>query len=163
MELADDIAYGVHDLEDGIALKLINRDQRNEVLNKIRKIDLNWLKNNKLDNSDNNLFCSSSVRKREIGALVHALIISAKFKKLDFESPILRYNVTLQDKSKEILKLLKDIVFKHIINIPEARTIEYQEQQIIGRLFQAISSDPKMFLKTSFQEKWKNASDKEKK
>ena len=44
MELADDIAYGIHDLEDAIVTGIVTRtDFQTEVINKLLKLDDKWL------------------------------------------------------------------------------------------------------------------------
>lgn len=154
MELADDIAYGVHDLEDGIVLQLIDREIW---MTAEEKLDRGWLKENELINIGSELFGNSSQRKRAIGALVHAFMTNAAvMKKYDYECPLLANNVYLSGDSKLALEVLVSLVFDNIIKIPEVQTLEFRGQQIIIQLFNAIASDPKRFLKKTFNDIWKN-------
>lgn len=153
MELADDIAYGIHDLEDATALKLITLEMWREA---IERIDSNWIKEHHLE-SNVDLFGESSKRKRAIGALVHALIVNASIDKRDYESDLLKYCVGLPKEAHEAMSIIKELVKKHVIKIPEVQTLEYRGQQIVATLFEAIASDPEHFLKTSFREEWEKA------
>src|SRR5690625_7217581 len=81
MDLADDISYGVHDLEDSIELKLITRDdwegnkkiaECKEYVNENFPYDYETL--------TNNLFSGESFRlKKSIGDLVHIVISNSIF------------------------------------------------------------------------------------
>ena len=79
-ELGDDIAYAVHDFEDGVALRFIREEQWGEA---VASLDQVWAKEVDLDAEllTTELFAPSRQggnRKRAIGALVHAMISSVK-------------------------------------------------------------------------------------
>lgn len=161
MELADDIAYGVHDLEDGIALQLITRVMWNEVE---EKLDKEWVKDNEILEIGNQLFGNSSQRKCAIGALVHAFMTNAQIEhKYIYQDQLLANIVTLDETSRFALDHLTSLVVKNVIKIPEVQTLEFRGQQIVIRLFEAIASDPKRFMKKTFTEEWeKKSSESEK-
>lgn len=70
MELADDIAYGVHDFEDAVALRLINLDDWNAIC---AKFDPVWARSTGMDDLSAIGKClfgeSSHARKRAVGGL----------------------------------------------------------------------------------------------
>lgn len=152
MELADDISYAVHDFEDGVALKLITKDVWNEVEDKVDPI---WMKSMGLEHVKNDLFNttvdSHHLRKRAIGGLVHALIISSSIVDVPgFESPIFSYNVGLSSEAQILLDVLKGITTRYIIKSQSGQTIEFKGRHVVARLFEAFSSDPEMLMPKDF-------------
>lgn len=148
MELADDIAYGVHDLEDAISMNLIHQEDWKDHIAQ-NDILINGKSINEIGHS---LFDEIKRHKRKdaIGALVHYLIINAEIKETDFfQDPIMIYNITINPNAEELLKKLKKLVFDKVINIPSVQRLEYKGQLIIEELFKVFESDPKRFLPTS--------------
>ncbi|WP_153306714.1 hypothetical protein [Desulfonatronum thioautotrophicum] len=54
MEIVDDIAYGVHDLEGGIAPQLVHREMWRKM---IWELDQQWLRAHSLTDLDAAMFC----------------------------------------------------------------------------------------------------------
>jgi dGTPase len=87
MDAADDIAYGVHDLEDAIALDLVTRDALAAALQDKCPSFLDALKAKYPGESENDVsaqmvdgpFCGESSRKRFIGRLVHHFLTAVEF------------------------------------------------------------------------------------
>lgn len=152
LELADDISYAVHDFEDGVALRLIAREVWTEVE---LRVDPGWMKKMGLENVKDELFNTSPdfhhLRKRAIGGLVHALIISASVINVPgFESPIFSFNVCLTPEAQVLLDVLKGITTRYIIKSQSGQTIEYKGRHVVARLFEAFSSDPEMLMPKDF-------------
>lgn len=163
MNIADDIAYGVHDLEDAIQLKLINRELIDTVVFQELYNQANHLKQlPPYQHLIESLFDKDpSIRKSIFGALVNFFIISTSITtpkaNQAFTTPLLRLNAIMTDPAKQLLNELKTIIYKHVIDSPEARTIEYGGQTVVLRLFKAINSNPTSLLDLANREKYHNA------
>ncbi len=153
MELGDDIAYGVHDFEDGIALRLIDREDFWEIK---AAIDPTWASKSGLGTAERlsaDLFESEGhLRKRAIGGLVHALIVSVKVKDTsEFADPLLNFQPYLPGEASALLKSLKAVVKRKVIDIPQVQTLEFRGQHMIRELFGAFVTDPTRLLKENFR------------
>jgi dGTPase len=155
MEIADDIAYGVHDLEDCVALKLIGIDIWDRVKG---ELDAVWARREGISRLKRILFSDDSTnRRRAIGALVNAFITSTEIVENRFDEPILKYNAILCPPAKRFLDALMKLVATEVINSPEVQTLEYRGQQIVIRIFDALNSDPQRLLKDGFRRQWEAA------
>lgn len=166
MELADDIAYGIHDLEDAIVTKVVNRnDFEREVVAKLQKIDDSWLQDYSKELT-NKLFSEQQhLQKDAIGGLVNYLITSIKIKDLNtlddvnFTEPLLRYNATLSDNTAKVLQIFKDFVYFYVIKLTSLQRLEYRGQQMVMELFESLSSDPLRLLPANSAKRWQEAVD----
>lgn len=147
MDIADDIAYGVHDLEDAVHLRLINREQLDNTdfrqllaatqLSKNSERLLDFLFNQELDK-----------RKQAIGEMVNYFITATQITitNEDFENNLLKHNICLLPQAASLLNYLMGCIYRHVIDSQEARTFEYGGQTVVLRLFEAISSNPASLL-----------------
>lgn len=176
MEIADDIAFGVHDLEDAIALELVDRKAlagapvREEGARPAERevadlLDGPWARERGLAGVLEGLFPpqgdeadASARRKQAIGSLVHAFLASVQVEEAEaFETPLLRYRARLEPEAERLLEALKKFVGREVIDAPAVQTLEYRGQQIVMRLFAALASDPGRLLKTGFARQWRQA------
>ncbi|WP_019218182.1 anti-phage deoxyguanosine triphosphatase [Legionella tunisiensis] len=147
MDIADDIAYGVHDLEDAIHLRLINREQLDNTdfrqllattqLSPNSEQLLDFLFSQELDQ-----------RKQAIGEMVNYFITATQITITNesFENNLLKYNICLLPQAAALLNYLMGCIYLHVIDSQEARTFEYGGQTVVLRLFEAISSNPASLL-----------------
>lgn len=145
MDIADDIAYGVHDLEDAIHLKLIHRDQFDTETCRALMAETPLVPSELMDA----LFGSPlHIRKRAIGEMVNYLITSVNLEQTDaqFEHPLLKYNAALTPPARALLDYFTACIYNHVIDSQEARTFEYGGQTVIVRLFEAMISNPTSLL-----------------
>ena len=159
MNLADDIAYGIHDFEDGIVLRLLTPEHWQEVA---LQLDQKWAEKNDLLKIETKLFTrtdnSGYSRRQAVGALVHALISSAELKlNEEFEEPLLGWNVVLPEEPQRFLKALKEMVSRHVIQLNTVQAATFKGRKIVLSLFDALSAEPEMLLPSSFQLLWKEA------
>lgn len=156
MDIADDIAYGVHDLEDAIAIGLIGEgDFRAAVPEAACASFLDELKAKYPAESGNDvygefvrkLFADGGSRKRYINRMVHHLITGVGIKTVeDLAEPLLRYRAVLPDGPARFLKALKDVVFDTVILSPQVQHLEFKGQRMVVSVFEVFQSEPKAFL-----------------
>lgn len=164
MELADDIAYGIHDLEDAIVTGVVNQqDFHQHVIKKLLKIDDEWLHQYSQNLADK-LFSSQRYQQKEaIGGLVNYLITAVELVDLNeketcnFQELLLRFNATHPIVAKQALQIFKDFVYQFVIKQTSIQQLEYRGQQIVMELFEALSSDPERLLPKATVIRWQHA------
>lgn len=164
MELADDIAYGVHDLEDAIVVGMITPNLWQVAYDELKSCSSEWMRAN-VDQLTAKLFSDYHYeRKNAIGALVNYLITHVRWKiTSDFDDPLLRYNAELPDDVICVLNIFKTFVFKYVIRDVETQRIEYKGQRILTEMFQIFDSDPTRLLPRNTVNRWLNAEEQGKK
>lgn len=157
MELADDIAYAVHDLEDAIATGIISLSQWEDVaLHELNQISSQWIKGN-ISRITQKLFSKHHCDcKDAIGEFVNLFITENRIETNNhgFSSPLLSYSLCLPAEYKEILQVLKRFINKLLIRQPHMQQIEFKGQKLIIELFGAFSSDPLRLLPKNTQVRW---------
>jgi len=147
MDIADDIAYGVHDLEDAIHLRLINRAHLDTPDFRQLITSGSMVKNHEQFLAL--LFADEiHLRKQAIGEMVNYFITAIKVSVTNeaFENSLLKYNIVLLPEAKALLDYLMQCIYNYVIDSQEARTFEYGGQTVVLRLFEAISSNPGSLL-----------------
>ncbi|MGC6359431.1 anti-phage deoxyguanosine triphosphatase [Bisgaard Taxon 45] len=164
MELADDIAYGVHDLEDAIVVGMVNLHQWQSALIALKHCPSEWIQKH-IDAITDKLFSDQHyLRKNAIGALVNYFITSVRWTlTADFDEPLLRYNAQLPAEVEAVLQIFKAFVRDHVILNVETQRIEYKGQRILTEMFQIFESDPERLLPRNTAKRWQHAPEKGKK
>lgn len=161
MELADDIAYGIHDLEDAIATNVVNsNDFEQHVVIKLKKLNEPWL-NEICEHLTEQLFSQKHhLQKEAIGGLVNYMITAIELVDLNelaqcnFEEPLLRFNAKHPALANQALNIFKDFVYKFVIKQTAIQQVEYRGQQVVMELFEALASDPERLLPTQAKAQW---------
>lgn len=167
MELADDIAYGIHDLEDAIVTGVVNQhDFVSHVIERLNTLDDIWL-TQYCKTLTSKLFSEQHhLQKDAIGGLVNYLItaieltdLNEHYREVNFAEPLLKYNATLPKVTMQVLQIFKDFVYNFVIKQTSIQRLEYRGQQIVMELFEALSSDPLRLLPSNSAKRWQQAKD----
>jgi len=165
MELADDIAYGIHDLEDAIVTNVVNKtDFEISVIAKLKMIDDPWIQEYSLTLADKLFSDQHHLQKDAIGGLVNYLITGITLGKLsaeqgEFQEDLLKYNANLPIEAEKVLQIFKNFVYEFVIKQTSIQRLEYQGQQIVMELFEALTSDPLRLLPSNSAKRWQLAKD----
>ena len=162
MDIADDIAYGVHDLEDAIHLRLISRDQFDTPELRDILAASPWSKSHSEQLLDALFANKLSTRKEAIGEMVNYFITAVDISLIapDFDQPMLQYNVILDSMAKSFLDYCKACIYSCVIDSQSARTFEFGGQKVVLRLFEAFSSNPENLLDAKNRILFQEAGDK---
>lgn len=167
MELADDIAYGIHDLEDAIVTGIVNQHDFNlHVIEPLKLLDDPWLEQYSQTLTSKLFSEQHHLQKDAIGGLVNYLITAIELTDLNklntdinFEEDLLRYNATLPKNTLQALQIFKNFVYNFVIKQTSIQRLEYRGQQIVMELFEALSSDPLRLLPNNSAKRWQYAVD----
>ncbi|MEH6809004.1 MAG: anti-phage deoxyguanosine triphosphatase [Hyphomonas oceanitis] len=160
MDVADDISYGVHDLEDAIAVGLLTKEEFfGAVLTTECQSFIDALKQKYPDDYGNvdddkvrelfieMLFSGSDGRKHCISRLVHHFMTAIEFEeRTEFSDPLLRYRAKLKRPQRQFLDALHDVVRDEVILDPGVQHLEFKGQKMVVSVFEALASDPKRLL-----------------
>ncbi|MBX2881851.1 MAG: deoxyguanosinetriphosphate triphosphohydrolase family protein [Granulosicoccus sp.] len=154
MELADDIAYGVHDLEDALALGLVDRKVwQQQVLSTLVSLPSNQI-SDQADKITELLFSqNANDRKHAVSRLVAYLIRSITIvEQSEFSAPLLRLQAQMESVAYRVLILIKDFVMQHVILRPELQMLQFKGQRVVVRLFEIFAANPNRLLPHSVEE-----------
>ena len=156
MDLSDDIAYGVHDLEDAIALKLISElDFRARVSDQDCAPFLEYLRKRYPAEGGSDMysylvakfFADSKERKHFISRLVHYLVTNIELITLDeLTEPLIRYRAQIRGPQRGLLDALQSLIEQKVIFSPNVQQLEFKGQKLVVSVFEAMQSDPKSLL-----------------
>ena len=156
MDVSDDIAYGIHDLEDAIALDLISERRFREVVTEEECSSfLEKLKEKYPGESQNdvygvmveNLFGTSEQRKHYINRMVHHLVTAVNYREYEqFDEPLLRFRAEMAEPQRIFLDALQRLIVEDVITNPNVQHLEFKGQNMVVAVFEALQSEPARLL-----------------
>jgi dGTPase len=134
MEFADDIAYGTHDLEDAIALRLVEEKHLEGALPDA--------------SVRGKLFDESLlVRHEAIGSLINCYIDAISLEKLGlFLDPLLDTQPVMAEKEKKQLEGIKGVIHTQVIASRPLQTLEYRGEHVLKTIYDALLHSPQRLL-----------------
>lgn len=147
MDIADDIAYGVHDLEDAIHLRLMTREQIDTPECR-QRLAATLSFRSSVSVLDALFDPSTHMRKQAVGELVNYFVTATVIQVSHeaFDEPLLRYSLALLPEARDLLDYLKDSVYNTVINSQESRLFESGGQTVVLHLFEALNANPMHLL-----------------
>lgn len=147
MDCADDIAFGVHDLEDIVARELVSKK---DLLNRVTDVYKKNPEFNELWRTSNytKLYKDSLQRKRMIGELVNLLMTNCEIKENPtFTHPLLRYKLSFKKPYDKFVAFLKDdLTFHLVISRPKVQMLEKKGYHLVKRLYEEYITSPEQLI-----------------
>lgn len=176
MEWADDIAYSVHDLEDGLHSGLITPEQftNPRLLERIAvfaekrgakgcdggevETFMRWVFQHLPGGTSRHL---KEQRKRLTSTLIHRCITSTEVVARP-ETPAYPMTLAIDERVKREVAMLKAVEYILLIRNPRVTTLEYKGKLIVTNIFRALAQDDSGdLLPEDVREAWEEVKDDE--
>ncbi len=167
MDLADDISFGIHDLEDVLAMRLVSREQFEKhvpqsacqaLLDYLNTIYRGKYGNDVYNGFVDKLFGDGNERKHQINRVINFVIPSVDILDVPgFVEPRLRYRAKLPDDVMAFVKAIKKLVMEEVILSPSVQHLEFKGQMMVIAVFEVMQSEPKSFLPRDIYAKYEKS------
>ena len=159
VNLADDISYGVHDLEDAVTLNLLNEKNFKHYCDNLNESSLTRY-DEAIGYKNIVKKISGPNAKQYVGCLVNYFVTNIEIETIDdFTEPLLKYRVKLKEEARELLDSLIELVRKEVIFSPNVQQLEFKGQRMVIEVFDILKSDPEKYLREGSVERLKKKSD----
>ena len=159
MNLADDISYGVHDLEDAVTLNLLNEKNFKHYCDNLNESSLPQC-DEAIDYKNIVKNFSGPDAKGHVGSFVNYFVTNIKIETIKgFTEPLLKYRAVLKKDARELLDFLKDLVINKVIFSPNVQQLEFKGQRMVIEVFDILKSDPEKYLREDYVKRLNEESD----
>lgn len=151
MEIADDIAYCVHDLEDALKYRLLLREDCDGIKAYFPESLVSRETGRSLSERQSafmtKLFSGNDwERKDAVGMMIHWFLASARMTKEEgFNSPLLAWRAHFSEEGQVFLDQVK-LLFKKVVNDPKAQLREYRGMSMVRDICKVFAENPMVFL-----------------
>jgi dGTPase len=169
MDIADDISFGVHDMEDALSLSLVNEgDFRNHVkegdcdglIDYLKSKYPTEFKSSAYDALVGKIFSGGSGRKHQINRILNYIITNIMVSDVEgFDELRLRYRASLSDPVSKFVGSVKNFIQEVVVFSPGVQHLEFKGQMMVISVFEVMKSDPKSFLPRDIFQKYKQTED----
>lgn len=155
IEIADDLAYGTHDVEDGINLGMIRLRDLKQILADFAEHTHPLLQ--QAQTLLQPLQAESSQLKYRIkhvfSLLVSAFISTLQIERTDgsFASPRVQYQISLPQNMQKLLQQLHQLAADEVIGSQRVQTISYRGSYMIQQLFSALMTEDSLLPRSDRQ------------
>lgn len=160
MDLADEISYSLHDLEDAISLGMITKNVWNEYFSGKEDVitachDEHF--NESFKELAEHLFSPSHRRKKCIGKLVNLFITNVEVvvQNPEFSHLLLKNKVELPKNLEKLRNVIFQLVLEKVIKNENVQQLEFKGQKLVVEIFEVLSTDPERFLPESSSKRYK--------
>lgn len=138
MDVADEIAYSTHDLEDAVSRETVSYRDFKEIINGSPIPALLNIK----DVGIEDFYYDSYIRKTHVGNMVAMMMKNiAVVENEAFEHPLLRYKLVFKEPALTLKEFSNKLLGK-IIDKPEVKMLERKGQHIVKKIFQELIENP---------------------
>ena len=151
MEYADDVEFGVHDLEDIIARNMVCSEVIIEGLESTfdeygPRIGSNE-RSISLSDFKADLSKSAVSRGKLFGKLINLFATSAQLKQnREFDHPLLRLRLDFEESTNALLRKFKELTYSLVIQRSDIQERHRRGRKIIQRLFDEMISTPEKII-----------------
>lgn len=149
IELADDIAYATHDLEDAVNLRLVDVDELREVLDQeeVRNRYEEWSRAvQRMDRLHPRQQDFNADLKKVFSDIISAFVHHIQLTTVGPPSFCnrLRYRATLPRDLRRMMDALKQKVEERVIQSPQVRTMGWKGERVVQKLFEAYCQEERL-------------------
>ncbi len=169
MDWADEIAYSVHDLEDGMKAGLITTHRlmnTPHIRDTIDDAHLQWiLEQVGFVEGQNGERIRKAARKELTSRLIHEFVRATQRHERDVPpgtSERYRYRLIIDEVQRKRCRVLKDVMFRLIVEDARVATLESKAERIVRGLFEVFSNLDKktaFLFPDDFREQWERSDD----